>query len=118
MMPFTLRIEKLNSSTACGIVSKPTYAQGATATMARMPRHICEVFNAAPGFSGPQKGARLDQLVMGENMADTTIITNAVARPKAMIVWKIPDFRTPLTDRNVMIESTPRDRMISPAQMS
>ena len=41
IITFTLLIEKLNSSAAWGIVSNPTYAHGATATIARIPLKAC-----------------------------------------------------------------------------
>ena len=77
MIRFTLPIEKLNSSAACGIVSNPTYAHGATATIASIPFMACFENKLVQSKEGPHSGARFDQWVMGLNNAEMVITRKA-----------------------------------------
>jgi len=137
MMRFTLPTEKLNSSAACGIVSNPTYAHGATATMARIPASgeaaggcpfavsclpfaiSCSPFTInCSTASGPQNGQRFDQCAMGLKNVAMTMTRNAVASETAMTVCTQPAFLTPRTDSQAMSERTASASSTSPSQMS
>ena len=90
MMILDLRGEKLNSSAACGMESKPTKAQGATAITARIPPSCRE-----PSPSLKKPGCRWAAEALPLNSEATASSRTAPTSPSASPVWNLPAIEMP-----------------------